>query len=145
MPVNGAPARGKLAGKHEDAASKPYPDGKYSTSRRETQGPVVYNAQGRPVGRVEGGWLVKRGLDPERHMLRSPLGWCTDAEHLELPIRGIRLHTIDGQTWEAELELWRRYGQPLDRRWGAQVLLPAKYWRVERRGVRQLRLGLEGA
>jgi len=109
-------------------------------SRAPGQAKVVFSAQGGPIGTIEGSWLVKRGLDPERHMLHSPSGWCTDAEHLRLPIAGVRLYTTDGQVWEASLALWQRYGQPLDRRWGAQVLLPARYWRVERRGVRQLAL-----
>ena len=107
---------------------------------QEPHGQVVYNGQGHAVGRIEGGWLIKRNLDPERHMLHSPSGWCTDAEHLRLPILGIRLYTVTGEVWEARLELWQRYGQPLDRRWGEQVLLLVQYWHVERREVRQLTL-----
>lgn len=102
---------------------------------------VVY-AQGRPVGRIQGEWLEKGGLDPNRHMMRSPRGWATDAGHLELPVKGIRLRTIDGEVWEATIELWRRYGVCLDRGWGTQVLLPVSFWTVRRRGVRQLGLAL---
>jgi len=109
-------------------------------SMSAAQGQVVYNGQGHAVGRIEDGWLIKRGLDPERHMLHSPSGWATDREHLRLPIVGIRLYTVTGEVWEARLELWQRYGQPLDRAWGKQVLLPARHWHVQRRGVRQLRL-----
>ena len=108
--------------------------------QKSQEGQVVYNAQGRAVGRIEGGWLVKRGLDPECHMLRRPPAWATDAAHLSLPVVGIRLFTTTGECWEAPLETWRRYGRELDRRWGKQVLLAARYWRGERRGVRQLRL-----
>ena len=139
---DGAPARGKLAGRTENTTDRPYSHRHSTTARQRTQSPgqVVYNGQGHPVGRIESGWLIKRNLDPERHMLHSPSGWCTDAEHLRLPILGIRLYTVTGEVWEAPLEVLRRYGQPLDRRWGEQVLLLVQYWHVERRGVRQLTL-----
>ena len=147
MPRDSEPARDKLAGRTENATGKSYPHGQYSTSWGKTQGPgqVVYSGQGHVVGRIEDGWLTKRNLDPKRHMLHSPPGWCTDREHLGLPIVGIRLFTTTGEVWEARLELWQRYGQPLDRQWGAQVLLLARYWHVEQRGVRQLPLSGAGA
>jgi hypothetical protein len=147
MPRDGRPARGKLAGETENATSKSYPHRHSITARRKAQGPgqVVYSGQGHVVGRIEDGWLTKRNLDPKRHMLHSPPGWCTDREHLSLPIVGIRLFTTTGEIWEARLELWQRYGQPLDRQWGAQVLLLARYWHVKRHGVRQPLLSGIGA
>ena len=110
-------------------------------SAESQHGQIVYNGQGRPVGVICGGWLLKTGLDPARHKLRSPAGWATDAGHLEIPgLLGVRLVTISGETWEAPLSLWRRYGIPLDRRFVAQLLLPARFWAVHRPGVRQLLL-----
>jgi hypothetical protein len=96
----------------------------------------VYSAAGRVVGHITGdGWLEKRGLDPKRHMLHTPTGWATDAVHLEIPgLRGIRLVTVTGEVWEAPLALWRRYGIPLDRGHGLQVVLPARWWQVRRPG-----------
>jgi hypothetical protein len=99
----------------------------------------VYSAAGRVVGHLTlDGWLVKVGLDPAKHKLRQPEGWATDAAHLEIPgLRGIRIVTVAGETWEAPIALWRRYGIPLDRGHGLQVVLPARYWQVRRPGERQ--------
>lgn len=92
-------------------------------------------AQGRVVGRMVDGWLVKTGLDPCRHKVRIPVGWATDAEHLEIPgLRGVRLYVKDGSTWTATLAAWRRYGRPLDRGHGRQVVLVDRYWTVTRPG-----------
>ena len=113
-----------------------------TTSSRDTvEGQTVFNCQGRPVGVICDGWLVKSGLNPARHMLRKSSGWCTDTEHLSLPIVGIRLHTVTGDCWKARLEVWRRYGTPIQRGYGAQVLLPAWFWTVTRsEALRQLSL-----
>ncbi len=98
------------------------------------EGQPVYNSRGRVIGRIEGGWLVKRGLDPKRHQLRKPPAWATDAEHLRLPIRGVRLVCVDGSVWEAPLSAFERYGLPVNRGFGKQVALPLKWWTVRREG-----------
>lgn len=110
------------------------------SSTKQRGGQIVYNSQGRPIGRILNGWLVKTGLDPAKHKLRQPEGWATDANHLELPIEGIRLTTTTGEVWEATIETWRQYGLPIDRGHGRQIVLPSRFWRVERAGVRQLTL-----
>jgi hypothetical protein len=111
-------------------------------SRPEAQ--AVFNAQGKPIGYVDGdGWLVKTHLDPDKHMLRKPEGWASDVAHVALPIKGIRLVTVGGVVWEAGIELWRRYAIAIDRGFGRQVVLPARYWQVHRPGDgRQLALVL---
>src|SRR4051812_2261014 len=72
----------------------------------------VYTTDGRRVGRLvvdpDGRiFLEKRGLDPQRHMLRKPPGWATDTMHLEeLAQRGgygVRLVCLDGSVWTAPL------------------------------------------
>jgi len=101
-------------------------------------------AQGRVVGRIAAdGWLEKTGLDPARHRLRKPEGWATDIAHLGLPIRGVRLLTVDGDVLEAPIALWRRYGIRVERGHGVQIVLPTRYWVVRRPGepaARQLPL-----
>jgi hypothetical protein len=108
---------------------------------------VAYNVAGRPVGRyVRDGdgrlWLEKRNLDPGQHLLRAPRGWATDAAHLdELRRRGgagVRLHDITGRTWTATLAQFDRHGIQFDRGFGAQVVLPERFWRVDAPGARQL-------
>jgi len=95
-------------------------------------GRQVYNAQGKVVGHITpDGWLRKR-VDPAIHMLRRPPGWATDVTHLDLPIRGIRLVTPDGTTYEAGLELFRRHGIRIERGYGQQVVLPLSFWTVRR-------------
>ena len=102
----------------------------YSTSAG--RGCQVYNAQGRVIGHITpDGWLRKR-VDPAIHMLRRPPGWATDVTHLDLPIRGIRLVTPDGTTYEAGLELFRRHGIRIERGYGQQVVLPLSFWTVRR-------------
>lgn len=98
----------------------------YSTSA------AVFNVQGKVVGHITpDGWLRKR-VDPAIHMLRRPPGWATDVTHLDLPIRGIRLVTPDGTTYEAGLELFRRHGIRIERGYGQQVVLPLSFWTVRR-------------
>jgi len=93
-------------------------------------------AQGRVVGRIAAdGWLEKRGVDPARHKLRKPEGWATSAAHLDLPIQGVRLFTVDGDVLEAPIALWRRYGVRIERGHGAQVVLPIRYWTARRAGA----------
>src|SRR3954447_21686511 len=46
-------------------------------------------------------WLHKGGLDPQRHMLRHPKGWCTESEHVRTLERdprpgGVRIECLDG-------------------------------------------------
>ena len=104
----------------------------------------VFGSNGKVVGVIEpDGWLVKRNLDPEKHMLKRPPGWCTDAEHLGLPIKGFRIYTVTDEVWEAGLRLFLLFGKRLNRGYGEQVVLPARFWHVRRRaGARQLRLAL---
>lgn len=108
-------------------------------------GQVVY-AQGRVVGCVVDGWLVKTGLDPARHKVRVPPGWATDTAHLLLPgLRGVRLVLVDGTTFEAPIGLWQRHGL---RRFADQTELIDQYWSVSRPGetrAEQLSLFGEGA
>lgn len=108
---------------------------------------VVFNCQGRPVGRIASdGFLEKTGLDPSVHRLRKPEGWATDAAHLDIEgLAGVRLITKAGEVWEAPIALWRRYGIPLERGFGRQIVLPSRYWQVRRPGevqARQLPLAL---
>jgi len=97
-------------------------------------GRQVYNAQGKVVGCITSdGWLEKR-VDPSVHMLRRPPAWATDADHLDLPIRGVRLRCPDGTVYEAGVELFQRHGFAFDRGHGRQVALPLQFWRVTRAG-----------
>ena len=74
------------------------------------------------------------GLDPQKHKLRVPEGWATAEEHLRMGICGVRLLLTDGTVLEAAIEVWQRYGIPIDRGFGQQVCLPQRYWRVTRPG-----------
>jgi len=56
------------------------------------------------------------------------------ADHLDLPIRGVRLRCPDGTVYEAGVELFQRHGFAFDRGHGRQVALPLQFWRVTRAG-----------
>lgn len=119
----------------------------YNTKRWAGQAPdslPVHNAQGRVVGHISQGWLVKRNLNPATHMAYRPRGWATDAAHLELPgVVGIRLHTTNGETWTATLKQFQEHGVAVNWGFGPQVVLPAEFWSVARPGeveARQLAL-----
>lgn len=100
-------------------------------------GQAVFGSNGRVVGYLRDRWLVKVGLDPAKHKLRQPSGWATDTSHLQIPgLVGIRLLTVNGETWEAPLSAWERYGIGLDRGFGRQVVLPDRFWTVTRPGER---------
>ena len=105
----------------------------YSTTN-SLEGQTVRNAAGRVVGRIEGGWLVKRGLDPKRHQLRKPPAWATDAEHLSLPVKGLKIITTDGRVWLGTWGAFERHGFRFDRGFGEQIALPLEWWIVRRRG-----------
>lgn len=113
----------------------------YSTAAQKRQIPV-YNSAGRVVGHLTAdGWLEKWGLDPDRHMLKRPAGWATDASHLDISgLVGVRIITTTGEVWEAPIEAWRRYGIPINRGHGAQVCLPLAYWRHSKGEACQLPL-----
>lgn len=109
---------------------------------------IAYNQRGQVAGRFvrdrAGSWrLVKRGLSPERHMLRRPRGWATDREHLdELRRRGglralVELRDTHGRVWTASLAQFDRYGLAIDRGHGRQVVLAERFWRVEAPGAVQ--------
>ncbi len=141
MPSNDKPALREQSGQERDAAhGSAFVHTHSSTQPREGQ--VVYSTHGKPVGVIRDGWLCKTGLDPARHMLRNPRGWCTDAAHLELPgLLGVQLVTTSGETWEAPVELWQRFGVRISRGYGDQILLPLRFWSVIQPGrARQLPL-----
>ena len=127
-------------GRMGEAGSYPSP---HSTTEA-LEGQKVRNAAGRVVGRIEGGWLVKRGLDPGRHQLRKPPAWATDAAHLRLPVKGLKLICVDGSVWLGTWGAFERHGFRVNRGYGEQVALPLKWWIVRRRrgkkAARQLRL-----
>jgi len=110
----------------------------------------VYSANGKLVGNFERDasgleWLVKRGLDPQRHQLEKPRAWCTDDLHREqLRDRGgygVKLITIDGMVWTASLQTFDRHGFIIDRGFGVQVVLPLFHWHKEDpKAVRQMSL-----
>src|SRR5687768_1248507 len=95
-------------------------------------GEPVHSDAGRVVGHFEGGWLVKRGLDPERHALRKPPGWATDAAHLALLRErggaGVRIHGTDGHTWQATLAAFDAHGFTIHRGFGEQIGLAMRWW-----------------
>ena len=95
---------------------------------------AMYNDEGRMVGRVENGWMVKTGLDPNIHQLRTPPAWATDVEHLQVlkdqDCFGLKLLTTDGKEWSATLAQFERYGIHIDRSHGPQIALPLKHWTV---------------
>ena len=117
---------------------------RHYTTTGQSNGQAVFNAQGKPIGYIDrDGWLVKTHLDPDKHMLRKPEGWASDAAHVALPIKGMRLVTVAGVVWEASIEAWRCYGIPLDRGFGRQVVLPVRYWQLRQAGDgRQLAFAL---
>jgi hypothetical protein len=88
-------------------------------------------------------WLQKRGLVQTTHMVRVPVhGWATESEHIEALARdpnpgGVELQCRDGEVWRASLAMLQRFGEPLDRGWGAQWFLHRDYWRREPAGVHQ--------
>jgi len=94
----------------------------------------MYNDEGKIVGRLENGWLVKTGLDPAMHQLRTPPAWATDAWHIqslaEKECWGIRLLTTDGKEWSATLAQFEKYGIAIERKHGPQIALPLKHWSV---------------
>jgi hypothetical protein len=114
---------------------------------------LALTCDGRPCGQFvyEQGriLLVKRGLDATRHQLQKPCGWAAEQAHLEqlreLGGDGVRLHTVDGETFSASLAAFDKHGIELDRGHGVQVVLPLKFWQHDAPGVQQLRLGLGGA
>lgn len=87
---------------------------------------------GELITRSDGTWLEKYNLDPKRHQLHKPPAWATDEAHLaflrEHGARGLRLHTIDGKTWQASLADFEAHGIPLQRGHGCQVALALRYW-----------------
>jgi len=95
---------------------------------------AMYNEEGKLVGRVENGWMVKTGLDPNIHQLRTPPAWATDVEHLQVlkdqDCVGLKLLTTDGKEWSATLAQFERYGIQIDRSHGPQIALPLKHWTV---------------
>ncbi len=98
------------------------------------EGQVVRNAAGCVVGRIEDGWLVKRGLDPARHQLRKPPAWATDAEHLKLPVKGLKLICTDGTVWLGTWHAFERHGFRFNRGYGEQIALPLRWWVVRKKG-----------
>ena len=113
--------------------------------RHSNSTPRVVRSQvsGAVVGHINSdGWLVKTGLDPNKHRLRVLNAWCTDTAHLELAIRGVRLGLLDSSVWEADLDTWRRHGIPWHTpAWGRQAALPQEHWTCVRQrapGVKQL-------
>lgn len=112
---------------------KPFDSPHCNTGPARRQMPVKSN--GKVIGHIDDGWLVKRNLEPSRHKMRAPAGWCTDAAHLRIPgLKGVRLHLADGAVLEATVQQWRRYGIALNRGHGEQVLLTDDYWTTRRPG-----------
>jgi hypothetical protein len=100
--------------------------------RHET-GEAFYNQRGQIVGRLEGGWLVKR-VNSRIHQLRQPAAWAVDDDHLDrleaLGAVGVALTDERGTEWRATVADFRRFGVPIDRGHGQQVALPlGRWWR----------------
>jgi len=96
---------------------------------------VFRRPDGRPVGRLVDGWLVKR-VRTDVHQLRRPPAWAVDASHLRelrrLGAAGVRLVDERGAMWSASAASFEHYGLLVDRGHGHQVALPLAYWRVRR-------------
>lgn len=110
----------------------------YAKSRRtKPAGKPVYNNSGRVCGTIIGDRLCKNVHS--NHMLRKPEGWAWDRSILEQAIRaGVKKtvirNTDDGVIYEASLEDIMRIGVDIDRGFGAQKVLPIKYWQQKRPG-----------
>lgn len=90
------------------------------------------NPQGKVIGRLVNGWLVKN-VTTYRHMLEKPRGWCVDRDHLrqleKMGARGVRLIDEKGGVWAADLLRFQSFGIAKDYgRHGEQVCLPERYW-----------------
>ncbi len=124
----------RLSGSGHDSSGK-QPSQMHSRTNVHTSQPVWTHSR-KYAGSLEDGWLVKRGLRPEVHMMRAPRGWATDAAHLAIHgLRGVRIVTVDGVEWTASIETWQRYGVPINRGHGPQVVLCERYWTVRRPGL----------
>lgn len=93
---------------------------------------ALYNRKGQVTGVIDGGRLLKSGIDPAKHQLRYPPAYAIDKEHLEKLTEqsgwGVELVTITGDVWSAPIGLFLLNGINLDRGEGKQVALPLQYW-----------------
>ena len=112
----------------------------YGATRASSMDNLAYSDTGRIVGRwsydQSGCWLNKN-IRSGAHKLNKPPGYATDASHLD-HIRehgggGLLLRLPDGEVLTARLEDFDAHGIPLDRRHGAQVVLPFAFWSSNRR------------
>lgn len=98
------------------------------------QGISVYRADGRAVGRVEGG-VFRRVMRSTKHQLQRPPAWAADLDALDQAraAGASRVEIFDrdtGATYAADLADFYRRGVRVDRGHGLQLALPLTCWEV---------------
>ena len=85
------------------------------------------DGNGKVVGKLEDGWLVKRKLDPAKHRMRNGMAWCTDKAHIDWLRynngKGVRLYLTDGRVLEATVSDFTKWAFPIHHE-GDQLALP---------------------
>lgn len=81
-----------------------------------------------------GVWLVKSGLDPNKHKLFRLDAWAVDEwlyqELIQRGGRGVRLELVAGDTLTSSLSDWEEHGEVFEHEgWGSQRALHSRFWR----------------
>lgn len=107
---------------------------KLNKSKSKSNRVPIYRADGRAVGRVEGG-VFRRVMRSSAHMLQRPRAWACDLDALD-QARAAGASTVEvfdrdtGATYRADLADFYRRGVTVNRGHGAQLALPLACWEV---------------
>jgi hypothetical protein len=96
----------------------------------------VYRSDCRVIGRVQHK-VFHRTARASNHMLRNPKGWASDLDILEQVAEkgAITIDILDletGKRYIAAIQDFWDYGVAINRMHGEQIVLPLKYWKIER-------------
>ena len=93
----------------------------------------IHGHDGRRLGHVTGAVFYKNPVRRSAHFYKRSNGWGCDAAALAQAVQAgaTRIELMDtdtGVTYEANIILFRAYGVDVD--YGAQIVLPLRYWRT---------------
>jgi len=93
----------------------------------------IFGHDGRPLGTVDGGTFRKWGVRKSIHFFRKYGGWGCDTCAVDAAVRAgaqwIELTDLEsGATYRASLRTMRTQGIAIDHGYGAQLVLPLRYW-----------------
>lgn len=107
---------------------------KLNKSKSKSNHVPIYRADGRAVGRVEGG-VFRRVMRSSAHMLQRPRAWACDLDALDQARAAgatrVEVKDLDtGKVYAADLADFYRRGVTVNRGHGAQLALPLACWQV---------------